>query len=103
VDVDERLGSRIILENDLVRVWEHRIPAGQIGHLHLHRRPYLSVVISGGHGDTVGADGEQLARFEIHPGDALWYGPEHLPEIHAFKNGGDDDVVLVTTELLRSS
>jgi len=100
VDADERLGTRIILENDLVRVWEHRIPAGQMGHLHLHRRPYLSIVISGGKGDTVGADDKRLDRFEVHPGDALWYGPEHLPEIHAFRNDGEEDIILVTTELL---
>ncbi|HXZ99368.1 MAG TPA: hypothetical protein VEK76_03385 [Candidatus Binatia bacterium] len=100
MDADENLGTRVILENDRIRVWEHRIPAGQTGHLHLHRRPYLSVVITGGRGQTVGPDGAKLDSFQLHPGDALWYGADHLPETHAFRNDGDHDVMLVTTELL---
>jgi hypothetical protein len=33
--VGEQLGTRVILENDQVRVWEHRVGPQQTGHLHI--------------------------------------------------------------------
>src|SRR5918994_1539704 len=56
MDVSEDLGTALMLENDRVRIWEHRVPAGATGPMHLHRRPYFSVVVRGSSGDTVDAD-----------------------------------------------
>ena len=100
MQIDERLGTRVILENDRVRVWEHRVGPQQTGHHHVHRRPYLSVVIRGAGGETVDARGEVLAQFDLGAGDAYWYGEQDLPETHALRNTGDGEIVIVTTELL---
>jgi hypothetical protein len=97
---DERLGTRLILENESMRVWEHRVPGGGTGHLHLHRRPYLSVVVRGERGETVGPEGDVVEGFELQPGNVFWYGTDRLPETHALRNTGSEDVAIVTIELL---
>ena len=101
MEPDERLGTRLILENNQIRVWEHRVAKGSTGRAHTHRRPYLSVVVRGTTGDTIGPNGELLEKFELQPGNVFWYGPDHLPETHALRNTGEEDVVIVTIELLR--
>jgi hypothetical protein len=100
MNVSENLGTGVILENDLVRIWEHRVPAGGTGPLHLHRRPYLSVVVHGSKGDTLGPDGEVVEHFEFAPGAVFWIDADELPQTHALRNTGDDEILIVTTELL---
>jgi beta-alanine degradation protein BauB len=98
--VSEDLGTSLILETDRVRIWEHRVPAGGNGPTHLHRRPYFSVVVRGTSGDTLGPDGAVVEHFRLEPGSVISYGEESLPETHALRNTGDDEILLVTTELL---
>lgn len=98
--LDEQLGNRVILENDHIRVWEHRVGPQETGHLHVHRRPYLSVVIRGAGGETVDSRGAALAQIDLRAGSAYWYGEQDLPETHALRNTGDDEILIVTTELL---
>jgi len=97
---NENLGTRLMLENDLVRIWEHRVPPGETGPTHLHRRPYLSVVVRGSSGDTLDPDGNVIEHFILTPGKAYWYGQQHLPETHALRNTGGDEILIVTTEIL---
>jgi hypothetical protein len=100
MEPSENLGTRMMLENDCIRVWEHRVPPGGTGPMHIHRRPYLSIVVQGSPGDTLGPDGEVLEHFELTSGSALWFGDEHLPETHALRNTGGDEILIVTTEFL---
>jgi beta-alanine degradation protein BauB len=100
MEASEDIGTRLIVENDRVRVWEHRVPVGGTGPTHLHRRPYFSVVVQGSSGETVEAAGTTLEHFDLEPGSVLWYGKEALPQTHALRNTGSAEIVLVTTELL---
>lgn len=100
MEPSENLGTRVILENDGVRIWEHRVSPGTTGPMHLHRRPYFSVVVRGSSGDTLGPDGNLLEHFSLTPGSVLWYGQDDLPETHALRNTGSDEILIVTTELL---
>jgi quercetin dioxygenase-like cupin family protein len=100
MDVSEDLGTRLILENDRVRIWEHRVPPGESGPTHLHRRPYFSVVVRGSSGETLDLDGSVLEHFTLSPGSVFWYGAEDLPETHALRNRGEDEILIVTTEFL---
>jgi len=100
---DERLGNAVLLESDLIRVWDHRVKAGETGHPHLHQRPYLSVAIRSGRGETIDLSGKVLQQFKLEPGQVYWYGTEHLPEAHALRNTGPREIVLVTVEFLASS
>jgi beta-alanine degradation protein BauB len=100
MEASEDLGTKLILENDRVRIWEHRVPAGETGPTHLHRRPYISVVVRGTSGDTLDPTGVILEQFTFAPGNVFWVGNEDLPETHALRNTGDDEILIVTTELL---
>lgn len=100
MELNENLGTRIMLERERVRIWEHRVSPGETGPLHLHRRPYFSVVVNGSSGETVDPDGKVLEHFALRPGRVLWYGEEHLPETHALRNTGSGEVLIVTTEIL---
>jgi hypothetical protein len=100
VGVSEELGTRLIVETDRVRVWEHRVPAGATGPTHLHRRPYFSVVVRGTSGDTLDIQGAVIEHFTLTAGAVISYSEESLPEIHALRNTGDDEILIVTTELL---
>jgi len=100
MSVSENLGTKMLLENDRVRIWEHRVEPNGTGPMHLHRRPYFSVFIHGGTGDTLDPDGNVLEHFEISSGTVLWFGEDQLPETHALRNTGTDEIRIVTTELL---
>ena len=100
MDVSEDLGTKLILENDRIRVWEHRVLSGATGPTHLHRRPYFSVVVRGSSGDTLDPEGSVLEHFTLAPGTVISYGVESLPETHALRNTGADEILIVTTELL---
>jgi beta-alanine degradation protein BauB len=100
MEPSEDLGTRMLVENDRVRIWEHRVSPGDTGPIHLHRRPYLSVVVEGSSGDTLDLDGNVLEHFALTPGGLFWYGEEHLPETHALRNSGAEEILIVTTELL---
>jgi hypothetical protein len=101
MEADERLGTRVMLENESMRVWEHHIPAGTTGHLHLHLRPYISVVVRGQRGETLGGDGDVLEDFDLQPGNVFWFGTERLPEPHALRNTGAEDAQLCLADLDR--
>jgi beta-alanine degradation protein BauB len=100
MEASENLGTRVLLENDRVRIWEHRVPPNDTGPMHLHRRPYFSVVVQGSSGNTIGPDGDVLEHFVLSPGSVISYGAEQLPETHCLRNTGDDEILIVTTELL---
>ena len=100
-EVSERIGASVRFENDRVRVWEDCAGPGETRPLHIHRRPYITVVIAGERADNVGADGALLRRFEgLAPGQAHYVGPEDLPIVHALSNTGSTEVAVLIIELL---
>ena len=100
MEPNENLGTRIMVQNDRVRIWEHRVSPRDTGPTHLHRRPYFSVVVQGSSGDTIDPDGNVLEHFSLTPGSVFWFGDEHLPETHALRNTGSGEILIVTTEIL---
>jgi hypothetical protein len=96
--VSENLGTKVMLENEHLRIWEHRVPPGGTGPLHVHHRPYFSVFVFGSTGDTLDETGEVIEHFVFSAGTVYW--GDELPETHALRNTGDDEILIVTTELL---
>jgi len=100
-EVSERLAARVLLENDRVRVWEDRAGPGETQHLHIHRRPYITVIIAGERGETVGEDGATLRTFDgLVPGQAHYVGGEELPAVHSMRNTGSTELEVLIIELL---
>jgi hypothetical protein len=100
MDIGENLGTRVVLENDRVRIWEHKVAPGDTGPMHVHRRPYFSVFVGGSTGDTVDTEGSVIGHFVMTPGMVFWSDDEDLPETHALRNTGSDEILIVTTEFL---
>jgi beta-alanine degradation protein BauB len=97
----EELGSRVLLEASGVRVWDDRVPAGETQPLHIHRRPYLAVIIAGERAETVGEDGSVQRVFQdLAPGETHYFGSEQLPLVHALRNTGATEVSVIIIELL---
>jgi len=46
--ISEKVGTRVLFENDRVRVWEQRLEPGESLAGHVHRLPYFYVVLTGG-------------------------------------------------------
>ena len=53
-------------------------------------------------GQTVDAGDSVLGKFELEPGRLYWYRSEDLPEVHALRNTGSQDIAVVTIELVTS-
>jgi beta-alanine degradation protein BauB len=99
MNADERLGSRILLENDSVRVWDDRVGVGETQTLHTHRRPYLAVVVEGDRAETVDADGQIVRTFEFTAGETHYFGRDVLPVTHSLRNTGASQIRVVIIEV----
>lgn len=86
---DDRLGERLLLENERLRVWQDRVPPGGTQLLHTHRRPYLSCVVEGARGETVDAAGAVLTTVDRQPGDVRYFRIDDEPVTHRLRNTGD--------------
>ena len=45
---DEWVGTKLLFENDIVRVWDFHLPPGSSTKMHTHRRDWLYVNVTGG-------------------------------------------------------
>jgi hypothetical protein len=100
-EISERLGTNVLFENEQVRVWEDRAGPGETKLLHVHHRPYITVIIAGERGETVGEDGNVLRPFEgLEPGQVYPTGPDELPATHAMRNTGRSELAVLIIELL---
>jgi hypothetical protein len=64
--VSENIGTKVLFENDRIKVWEMRLAPGQESELHEHRNDYAMIQISG---DRI------AARFEPESG-GTWGGAD---------------------------
>jgi beta-alanine degradation protein BauB len=100
-EVSERVGTSVLFENDRVRVWQDGAGPGETKPLHVHRRPYITVVIAGDEADNLGEDGTLQRRFEgLTPGQAHYVGSNDLPIVHALRNTGSTEIAILIIELL---
>ena len=60
-DIWVEIGTRLLFENDRVRVWDLQLAPGESTGVHRHTNDYLYVVIGDGMLQTVFADGRRNA------------------------------------------
>ena len=77
VPEDEPLGdvaTRLLFENELVRVWQMRLKPGEASAMHRHDLPYLMCVVAG---TSIDADwpGQPSMTIPVAPGDVLFVPP----------------------------
>jgi len=93
------IGSRVIFENDLVRVWELSVEPGESSGLHRHDLPYVIVPLTGGTIEIESVDGRTYRPTETI-GEAIWRDPG---EIHDLHNRGGTMYRNVLVEIKRSA
>jgi len=73
------IATKLLLENDRVKIWEMRLEPGERSALHRHERDYIMIQVSG---DKVAADFEPDSggpwgpfghvEGDVAPGNVLW-------------------------------
>ena len=93
---------RVLFENDEVRVVETRIRAGERTPLHTHLRPTVNYVVSGSHFLRRNEGGETVFDTRSDPSFVLPRVLFSQPiERHTLENTGEDELVIIGTELKR--
>lgn len=90
----------VLFENEVVRVVETTIRAGDTTPLHTHLTPTVLYVVSGSHFVRRDADGTVLVDTRADPSFVLSrvsYAPG-IPR-HTLENPGSDDLVVIGVEL----
>jgi predicted metal-dependent enzyme (double-stranded beta helix superfamily) len=82
------VGTRLLFENDRVRVWDLQLPPGGATGLHRHTTDFLYVVIGGGTLQTVYADGTSDEPRRMQDGDVRFREVE-TESVHDAVNCGD--------------
>lgn len=100
---DGQVGSRLLSQNERVRVWEIRLAPGERWHAHRHVLDYFWTAVNAGRsrqhtsdGTTrdVSYDAGETRHFAFAAGEFL---------LHDIENVGDTDLVFTTVEHLDSA
>ncbi len=75
------VGTSVVFENDLVRVWEVLLEPGEKQELHQHTLPYVVVAIEPGNNRITSVDGETRDTVEV-PGHVVYQDPGQIHELH---------------------
>jgi hypothetical protein len=100
---DGNVGSRLLSQNERVRVWEIRLAPGQRWHAHRHVLDYFWTAITAGRSRQHTFDGT-TREVEYKQGETRHYrfGPgEYL--LHDIENIGTDELIFTTIEHLDSA
>jgi quercetin dioxygenase-like cupin family protein len=82
------VGTRLLFENDRVRVWDLRLAPGESTGLHRHTTDYLYVVIGDGKLQGKRADGSPQPTESLSDGDVRFRTIEG-EDVHEAVNVGD--------------
>lgn len=98
--ITDAVGTRLLFENDRVRVWDLRLAAGEVTPLHRHSTDFLYVVIGDGELQTLFANGRADPPREMQDGDVRF---REVPgeTVHAAKNTGSTPWRNIVVELKR--
>lgn len=98
-----RVGGRLLLENDRVRIWEIRLEPGERYGAHRHVLDYFWVAVTEGTSLQHTADG-RVERVSYRAGDTMFfsYGPGESM-LHDLANVGETLLIFTTVELKESA
>ncbi len=98
--ITDAVGTRLLFENDLVRVWDLQLAPGEETPLHRHSTDFLYVVIGDGELQTRYADGTADPPRRMSDGDVR-FREVATESIHAAKNVGSGPWRNIVVELKR--
>jgi quercetin dioxygenase-like cupin family protein len=100
--ITDAVGTKLLFENDRVRVWDLRLAPGEETPFHRHSTDFLYVVIGDGELQTLFPDGTADPPRQMQDGDVRF---REVPSesIHAAKNVGSGPWRNIVVELKRES
>ncbi|MEX2015123.1 MAG: hypothetical protein WD873_00710, partial [Candidatus Hydrogenedentales bacterium] len=87
-EISADVGTRLLFENDRVRVWDLQLAPGESTGLHRHTSDFLYVVIGDGALQTAYVDGSRDAPREMRDGEVR-YREVAGENVHEAINTGD--------------
>jgi len=97
-DITTDVGTRLLFENERVRVWDLRLAPGCSTGLHEHQSDYLYVVIGDGQLQTTFSDGSSDPPRQMQDGDVRFRSVDETA-VHAARNAGDSEWRNIVVEL----
>lgn len=97
------VGSRLLSENEKLRVWMIQLPPGERIGFHRHVLDYFWTSVNGGRGRQHVHDGSTV-EYTYQPGETRHetYGPGEY-KVHDLTNIGDTDMIFMTVETKQSA
>jgi quercetin dioxygenase-like cupin family protein len=92
---------RWLFENQYVRVYDVRIPPGEMTEFHRHGYDAVAVRASGGRVSTQLEGAQWSAPTEIEPGSVVFDADSKKPFVHRVRNDGTSEYHLILVQLLR--
>jgi hypothetical protein len=96
---NREVGTRMLLENERVRIWDLDLPPGARLPFHCHAAPYFFVCVDAGRGLSRFPDGSTFV-VDYAAGDTWFDEVAAGPEIHDLENVGGTRLRYTTVELL---
>jgi hypothetical protein len=93
------VGTRMLLENHRVRIWDLDLQPGDRLPFHCHATPYFFVCVDAGSGLSRFPDGNSFTM-DYGEGDTWFDEVAAAPEIHDLENVGSTRLRFTTVELL---
>jgi quercetin dioxygenase-like cupin family protein len=101
-DVSDRVGTKLLFENDRVRVWDLRLAPGESTGPHRHATDYLYVVIGDGRLQGIDAEGNRQPAREMQDGEVHFRAVDG-EAVHDAVNAGTGPWRNIVIELLEPS
>ncbi len=98
--ISNAVGTRLLFENDRVRVWDLALPPGESTGLHRHTKDFLYVVIGDGQLQTGFADGSRDPARAMSDGDVR-FREVTSESVHEGINVGSTPWRNIVVELLK--
>ena len=100
--ISSEVGTKLLFENDEVRVWDLRLEPVQSTCMHRHETDYLYVVIGGGTLQRIGGDGTRGEPSAMNDGDVRFRNVDG-EDVHEAVNVGDTVWRNIVVELKKNA
>ena len=96
--ISPQVGTRLLFENERVRVWDLQLAPGESTGVHRHERDYLYVVIGDGRLQAADADGKRREASDMKDGEVR-FNEVDGEAVHEAFNVGDGSWRNIIVEL----
>lgn len=88
-NVKDEIGSKVLFENDQVKIWDLQLQPGENHGVHRHKNDYLLIFVGESRLRGTNADGSTRFEEDMHDGDVFLRTIDGDEDIHDAHNVGD--------------